>query len=121
MNLLHNDSDIIHFDLLKLPHHGSNNNVEEDFFRRITADTYVVSGDCVRFPNPNKSAMLWLATEREGADYTICSTYDLPYMREIFGNKLRVSDNEGYSVKAQIIPHSPDSVLNFGAAFAIQI
>ena len=33
MKLLHNDSDIIHFDLLKLPHHGSNNNVEEDFFR----------------------------------------------------------------------------------------
>jgi hypothetical protein len=43
MNLLQNDSDTIHFDLLKLPHHGSNSNVEEDSFRRITADSYVVS------------------------------------------------------------------------------
>jgi hypothetical protein len=101
MNLLLSDSDIIHFDLLKLPHHGSNNNVDEDFFRRITANTYVVSGDCVKFPNPNESAMQCLATAREDASYTICCTYDLPHMRQIFGDKLRVP-GKGNSVKAQI-------------------
>jgi hypothetical protein len=69
MNLLQHDNENIHFDLLKLPHHGSKNNVEEDFFYRITADTYVVSGDCVRFPNPNEDAMRWLAKAREGTDY----------------------------------------------------
>jgi len=71
MNLLQHDNENIHFDLLKLPHHGSNNNVEEDFFRRITVNTYVVSGDCVRFPNPNVDTMRWLAKARDDADYTI--------------------------------------------------
>jgi ABC-type transporter Mla MlaB component len=102
-NLLRNDNDTIHFDLLKLPHHGSSNNVEEDFFRRITADTYVVSGDYVRFLNPNEDAMRWLAKARDGADYTVCCTYDLPHMRSIFGNKLRVPDGNNSSVKAEIV------------------
>lgn len=35
----------LHVDLLKLPHHGSDRNVETDFFRRITADHYVISGN----------------------------------------------------------------------------
>jgi hypothetical protein len=102
MNLFQNDSESIHFDLLKLPHHGSNNNVEEDFFRRITASTYVVSGDGVRFPNPNENAMRWLAKARDNVEYTIYCTYDLPYMRNIFGNKLRVPDGKSCSVKAKI-------------------
>jgi hypothetical protein len=101
-NLLLNDNDRVHFDLLKLPHHGSNNNVEEEFFRRVTADIYVVSGDCIRHPNPNEDAMHWLATARDGADYTICCTYDLPHMRRIFDNKLRVPDSNSCSVMAQI-------------------
>ena len=104
MNLLRNNRGAIHFDLLKLPHHGSNNNVDEDFFRRITASTYVVSGDGVRFPNPNEDAMRWLAKARDGAKYTICCTYELPYMRSIFGDKLRVPDTNSCSVKAEIGP-----------------
>ena len=31
--------------MLKVPHHGSANNLETDFFERITADHYVFSGD----------------------------------------------------------------------------
>lgn len=41
----------IHVDLLKLPHHGSDRNVTTDFFRRVRADRYVISGDG-RFGNP---------------------------------------------------------------------
>jgi hypothetical protein len=81
-----------HFDLIKLPHHGSRNNVAIDFFRNITADVYLVSGDGPdgRFPNPHPEAMNWLKEARGGDDYVICCTYDLPYMREIFGPRLRV-------------------------------
>lgn len=32
----------IHVDLLKVPHHGSEYNADRDFFRRVTADHYVV-------------------------------------------------------------------------------
>ncbi len=55
-----------HFDLLKLPHHGSDRNVEDDFFRRITADRYVVSGDGSHHnPELETFRMLFRARERE--------------------------------------------------------
>lgn len=34
-----------HVDVLKVPHHGSDNNMETVFFQRVTADHYVMSGD----------------------------------------------------------------------------
>ena len=40
----------IHLDVLKLPHHGSINNVETDFFEKVVADRYVISTDGVKFP-----------------------------------------------------------------------
>jgi hypothetical protein len=79
-----------HFDLIKLPHHGSQNNTALDFFERITADAYLVSGDNVKFPNPHPNAMGWLREARGDEPYLIYCTYDLPYMREIFGDRLRV-------------------------------
>src|SRR6185369_13698049 len=35
----------LHVDILKVPHHGSSNNLDDDFFERITADHYVFSGN----------------------------------------------------------------------------
>ena len=35
----------MHVDVLKVPHHGSANNLDDDFFERITANHYVFSGD----------------------------------------------------------------------------
>ena len=44
--LLTTSGDTMHVDVLKVPHHGSaNNNIETIFFRRVTADHYVFSGD----------------------------------------------------------------------------
>ena len=90
----------IHVDLLKLPHHGSQNNVTKEFFEQVTADTYVVSGDNDKFPNPHKKAMEWLADARGDDDYLICCTYDLPYMHKIFGKKLVVPKSTETSVMA---------------------
>jgi hypothetical protein len=78
------------FDLIKLPHHGSQNNVAQDFFERVKAPVYVVSGDHVKFPNPHPNSMGWLKEARGDDDYAVYCTYDLPYMREIFGERLRV-------------------------------
>lgn len=78
-----------HFDLLKLPHHGSQNNVKPEFFEAITADHYVVSGDHVKFPNPHEHSMRWLAAARGDEAYTVWCTYELDYMRRIFGDRLR--------------------------------
>ncbi len=92
----------IHVDLLKLPHHGSQNNVTEEFFEQVTADVYVVSGDHVKFPNPHDNAMGWLKAARGKDDYKIYCTYDLPHMRKLFGKKLEVPANGGSSITAAL-------------------
>jgi glyoxylase-like metal-dependent hydrolase (beta-lactamase superfamily II) len=91
-----------HVDLLKLPHHGSQNNVTAEFFKAVTADVYVVSGDHIMFPNPHKNSMRWLAEAREGDDYVIYCTYDLPDMRKRFGKKLRLPEKGSNAVFATL-------------------
>ena len=60
----------IHVDVLKLPHHGSDRNVETDFFRRITADHYVVSGNG-EFGNPEVATLSMLSEARGKANFTL--------------------------------------------------
>lgn len=60
----------LHVDLLKLPHHGSDRNVETEFFRIITADHYVVSADG-RHGNPEVSTLQMISEARGKAKFTI--------------------------------------------------
>lgn len=64
-----------HVDLLKVPHHGSSNNMETVFFERLPADHYVFSGDG-EHGNPERETLEMLL-EARGADaeYTIHLTY----------------------------------------------
>lgn len=73
-------------DLLKLPHHGSYNNVEEDFFRRLPADHYVVSGDGSH-GNPEVETFRMLFAGRAGDDrpFSIHLTYAPDEMRADHG------------------------------------
>ena len=66
----------IHVDILKGPHHGSNRNVEPIFFRRITADHYVFSGDG-EHGNPERETLEMLLAERGNAKYTVHLTYPI--------------------------------------------
>nr|WP_295829534.1 hypothetical protein [uncultured Azospirillum sp.] len=83
---LFDGKDSVHVNLLKLPHHGSRNNVTVDFFRKVTADHYVVSGDRVKFPNPHKETLEMLLEARPPAehDYMVWLTYDLPDVKAMF-------------------------------------
>jgi beta-lactamase superfamily II metal-dependent hydrolase len=92
----------VHFELLKLMHHGSQNNVTEEFFQTVTADKYVISGDHKKFPNPHEKAMKWLADARSSDDYEVYCTYKLPYMKKIFGKRLRVPDDDENSIMVAI-------------------
>jgi hypothetical protein len=56
--LLDNDGKM-HVDLLKLAHHGSDRNVTKTFFKKITADTYVVSADGTNY-NPDIATLIWI-------------------------------------------------------------
>ena len=63
--------------ILKVPHHGSSNNVEVAFFRRLPADHYVFSGDG-EYGNPDFETfeMLFEARKRDRRKFTIHLTYD---------------------------------------------
>lgn len=65
----------LHVDVLKMPHHGSDRNVETDFFRRVTADHYVFSGDG-RHGNPEVAtfAMIFAARGKK-KPFTFHLTY----------------------------------------------
>ena len=70
----------IHFDILKLPHHGSDRNVSDEFFKRITADHYVMCGNGGHGnPEPNTFEMLFNA--RPELNYTIHMTYSLEELK----------------------------------------
>jgi beta-lactamase superfamily II metal-dependent hydrolase len=66
---------VLHVDVLKVPHHGSDNNVAPEFFERIVADDYVFSGDG-KHGNPERETFEMLATARgKGAKYDVHLTY----------------------------------------------
>lgn len=69
----------MHVDLLKVPHHGSANNLDDDFFERITADHYVFSGDG-EHGNPERESLQMLWDARGDAPYTVHLTYPLEHL-----------------------------------------
>ena len=63
-----------HFDVLKVPHHGSDRNVTVDFFRQLPADHYIASGNG-KHGNPEIETLRMLAEARGAAPYTVHFTY----------------------------------------------
>ncbi len=49
----------LHVDLLKVFHHGSNRNVTKTFFKKVTADIYVLSADG-KHGNPDLDTLQWI-------------------------------------------------------------
>ena len=77
-----------HVDVLKLPHHGSDRNVTTEFFRRVTADHYVVSADG-KHHNPELATFDMIAEARGTAAYTL----HLTNREERLRRALRKRDN----------------------------
>ncbi len=63
-----------HVDLLKIPHHGSANNVTVGFFKRVTADHYLFSGNG-NHHNPDVETLRMLAEARGDEEYTFYFTF----------------------------------------------
>jgi hypothetical protein len=72
-------------DVLKVPHHGSEHNLERGFFETIVADTYVFSADG-KYGNPDRESLDWLIQARgKDAEYNIVLTYpvtDIDHVRK---------------------------------------
>ncbi len=64
----------IDFDLMKVPHHGSDRNVTTDFFRRVRAKHYVISGDG-EHGNPEPKTLRMIVDARGASDYQVHCTH----------------------------------------------
>lgn len=65
----------LHVNVLKVPHHGSQNNMETKFFKRVTADHYVFSGNG-EHGNPERETLeMLLAARGDNVEYQIHLTY----------------------------------------------
>ena len=63
-------------DVLKAPHHGSSNNLNDDFFERIIAKHYVFSGNG-EHGNPERESLEMLLKARGDEDYEVHVTYPI--------------------------------------------
>lgn len=68
-------------DILKVPHHGSSNNLDNDFFTRIRARHYVFSGDG-EHGNPERETLEMLLRARGDHPFTIHLTYPMDHIDE---------------------------------------
>lgn len=90
-----------HFDLIKLPHHGSDRNATKTFFKKITADRYLVSADG-KYGNPDLATLIWIveAAQAAGREIELLATNETPsttklieeYPPDDFGYTLTLRD-----------------------------
>jgi hypothetical protein len=112
-----------HVDLLKLQHHGSVRNTEDEFYERITADHYVVSADG-RFGNPDRETFRLLIDARgKDAEYTIHLTYpvaaiDAARKAEWEQDRLRKEEKKKTRPKTRVPPPWNDAGDNIAALLA---
>jgi hypothetical protein len=70
---------MLHLDVLKVPHHGSSNNLTRNFFERITANHYVFSGNG-EHGNPEREAFEMLFKARGASPFAIHLTYEIDHI-----------------------------------------
>jgi hypothetical protein len=60
----------LHVNTLKVQHHGSDRNATYEFFRKVTADRYVVSANG-RYGNPDHATLRWIIESAQVSDREI--------------------------------------------------
>jgi beta-lactamase superfamily II metal-dependent hydrolase len=87
-----------HFEVLQVPHHGSANNSDQQFFERVTADNYVISADGVAHSHPDPETLRWIVNARGSDDYAIHLTNPIaPAMAEL----TRLKSGRNFAVHAR--------------------
>jgi glyoxylase-like metal-dependent hydrolase (beta-lactamase superfamily II) len=77
---------VTHFDVFKVPHHGSDRNVTTEFFEKVTADHYVISANG-KHGNPDPPMLEMLLDARGSAEYTIHLTNAVPHAVDFLRHK----------------------------------
>ena len=73
-----------HVDVLKVMHHGSDRNATKTFFKKVTADTYVLSANG-NPDNPDLATLIWIveAAKAQGRSIHIVFTNATPATRKL--------------------------------------
>lgn len=115
---------VLRVDLLKLPHHGSNYNVEQSFFETFPADHYVVSGDG-NYDNPSVETFEYLfaarANDTRPFNIYITNKTGTPGDNKKHMDKLvpALNDMVGDGTRVKVVyrePDEPSVVVNLGSA-----
>lgn len=104
----------IHVELFKLPHHGSNRNIERSTFRQVTAQHYVISGDG-KHGNPDVETFRMLFQGRADADlvgepFTIHLTYAPEELKPHKGHNYPLAELQAEFDRARSEGHQFDLV-----------
>ncbi len=103
----------MHVDVLKMPHHGSDRNMTKTFFKKVRADTYVISANG-RDDNPDLATLIWMVetANRQGREIEIVVTNETlstqklleEYDPEVFGYQLVVMEQGAFSIVVELAP-----------------
>ncbi len=103
----------LHVDVLTVPQHGSRRNLDEAFFRSVTADTYVISAGG-RYGQPDLETLQWIVSSAKGRprSITLVVTNETESTREL----RRTFDPVAYGYTLEVLePGSPRHVITLSA------
>ncbi|MEM1272795.1 MAG: hypothetical protein AAGF88_03205 [Pseudomonadota bacterium] len=93
-----------HVDVLKMPHHGSDNNVDAAFFSAVTADTYIYCGNG-HHDNPEPATIEMMRTARAGASYQVILSGPVEMQHDDkqpdWDHQIEALDQAGITVRAR--------------------
>jgi len=112
--LLKNEDDTLHIDVLKLPHHGSDRDVEKKFFRQITANHYLISANG-KYDNPELDVLRWISQARHDDEYQVHLTnrdgerelkerlHTLMASDDVLAKRMRFREEGALSIKLDLV------------------
>ena len=97
-----------HVDIFKVPHHGSQRNATKEFFKEVTANTYIISADGT-YDNPDYETLVWIveAAKEAGRNIKIAFTNETESTKALLKNF--PPGNWGYQV--QFMPKQENYML----------
>lgn len=91
-------SNRVHFDVIKMPHHGSERDMTRTFLSEVTADRYVISANG-RYGNPDLTTLTWLVetAKEQNLSPEIIATNQTPSTEKLL--QKYPPSNYGYSLR----------------------
>ena len=101
----------LHVDVLKVAHHGSERNASRRFYRKVTADTYLISADGLH-GNPDLATLAWIVegAREDGREIEILVTNRTPSTEKLlheyppsdYGYRLVVLEPESSALTVEL-------------------